>query len=168
MEIDALIHQIAAGDMPAFEQLYHTLYSGVFAFVLSIVQNPAPAADITQDVFLQVHSHAQSFQSKGHGKAWVMKIARNLALNECKRKRWEPLEEQIQSLPQPGDSYALRDDVMDLGAVFSLLGKQEREIVMLRAYGYQHDEISEILRMPQGTVRWRYAKAMKKLRTQTL
>lgn len=166
MEIDALIHQIAAGSMPALEELYHKLYSGVFAFVLSIVQNSASAADVTQEVFLRVYKGAKNFQSRGHGKAWVMKIAKHLALNECKQKTWEPLENLSEADMRQGDAYSVQDSMLDLRKVFQLLDKREREILMLRAQGYQHNEIAEILRIPQGTIRWKYARVMKKLRAQ--
>ncbi|MDN5317195.1 MAG: hypothetical protein PWR08_1320 [Thermoanaerobacterium sp.] len=49
--------------------------------------------------------------------------------------------------------------------VLNYLGNDEREIFSLHVFGrYTHREISEILNIPQGTVRWKYSIIKKKLR----
>ena len=43
------------------------------------------------------------------------------------------------------------------------LNETEREIVMLHAHGFTHDEIAKITGRPGATVRWKYSNAIKKL-----
>ena len=43
------------------------------------------------------------------------------------------------------------------------LKESEREIVMLHAHGYSHEEIAKITGRPGATVRWKYSNAIKKL-----
>ena len=81
MDYDALIKRIAEQDMSALETLYRDLYTDVFAYLLSILRNAAAAQDLAQDTFLRVYKSAAGFHSRGQGRAWVLKIARNLALN---------------------------------------------------------------------------------------
>lgn len=163
MEYDKLIKQIATGDMPALEQLYNSMYSDVFAFTLSIVRNQAAALDLTQDTFLQVYAGAKTFLSSGNGRAWVLTVARNLALNHLKKQKRELTNDLPVYLDTDGNPYEQTEASLMLDTLFQKLDVVEREILMLKAKGYTHKEIASVVNKPEGTVRWKYADAMKKL-----
>lgn len=158
MNYDQLIIQIGTGEMQALETLYEELYAGVYAYLLSIVLDPELSADLAQDTFIQVYYSAPKFRSRGLGRAWVLKIAKNLAINALKWGKRESYELPAE-YPAPE-----RGDVMYIQQSLSALTPSERKLVILKAYGFSHREIAEVLSLPAGTVRWKYASAIKKLK----
>ena len=98
-------------------------------------------------------------------------IARNMALDHLRsRGREVPLEPQemgtqIDADPQIEKGYDEVIEDMSLAAALDSLTPAEREVVHMKVIGdltFKH--IAEILRIPMGTVTWRYRQAISKLR----
>ncbi len=167
MEYDALILDIAHGEMQALEQLYGEMYSSVFAYALSIVKSAAAAADLAQDTFVRIFYNAKDYKPRMAGRAWILRITRNLALNHLRSHKRESLTEISDELRDSDDPYGRSEAMLTLRTLCAVLTAAEREIVMLKSQGYAHREIAEIVKQPEGTVRWKYAGAIKKLRQET-
>ena len=78
----------------------------------------------------------------------------------------ESLKKQKQYTEQDADQNTISESaetVLYISQLLDTLSSAEREIVLLKAYGYSHKEIADILKRPAGTVRWSYAAAQKKL-----
>lgn len=161
---DILICRTGQGDMTAFEELYNELSRKVYAFVMTIVKNPAAAEDIMQDTFVRVYNAAADFKGSGSGISWIMRIARNLAYNTLARKQAEP-EEKIDS-EKTSDS--TENNVVErivIQQAMKSLDDNERQIITLHAVvGMKLHEIAKIMEQPLGTVKWRHSAALKKLR----
>ena len=167
MDYDALLMDIAHGNMQSLEELYRDMYSAVFAFTLSIVKNAATAADLTQDAFVQIYTHAAKYKPHGQGRSWMLRIARNLSLNHLRDNKRETLGDISTERPDEDDPFGRSEAMLMLQSLFSVLSVGERELVMLKASGYTHREIAGILYLPEGTVRWKYMNALKKLKEET-
>jgi len=162
---DALICAVAKGDMTALETLYTELAPQVYAFARSIVKDDAAAQDIMQDTFVRVYNSASGFKPTGYGRAWIMRIARNLAINALSRyDRTEP-EEAIADLPAGDSTSETAEARVMISKAMSMLSDAEREVITLHAVsGLKLDLIAKILEEPLGTVKWRHAQALKKIR----
>lgn len=162
---DELIVRTAGGDMAALERLYREMFRPVYAFVMTIVRDAHTAEDITQDVFVKVYTGASDFSPNGFGRAWMMRIARNLALNAVSRRRETEGEEALEGLrapDRPEDSAIAR---LALRQAMRELTDDERRIITLHAAaGMKLAEIAEALEQPLGTIKWKHASALKKLR----
>lgn len=162
---DALIERISAGDMSALEDLYTQFSQAVYAYAMTIVKDKVVAEDIMQDVFVKVYQNASGFRAEGYGKAWILRIARNLALNAVTRRRESEPEEAFETLrapDRPEDSAIIR---VSLKEALDALSDEERRIVTLHAVsGMTLGEIAATLSQPLGTVKWKHAGALKKLR----
>lgn len=66
--------------------------------------------------------------------------------------------------PLMGQEEADMETPVLLRALMQELEAKDRALLMLHAKGYIHKEIAMIMGMPEGTVRWRYRKALKRLR----
>jgi RNA polymerase sigma-70 factor (ECF subfamily) len=89
-----LLDQILRRDASAFEELMVRHRGAVLACVGRILRDQAEAQDIGQEVFLRVWSRAEQWSGDGSVEAWILRIARNLALNQFRstgRRRWQPL-----------------------------------------------------------------------------
>lgn len=159
-----LIDRIASGDMDALHELYLSTSASVYGFALSITKNTHDAEDVLQDTFIIVHRKASEYHSHGKAIAWILTIAKNLSLMKLReRNRTTDIDEL------DGDArFALIDDPDDrliLNTALSILGDDERSIVMLHAItGLKFGEISTLLELPLGTVLSKYHRAIKKMR----
>jgi len=161
-EAHTLIADVAKGSMDAFGELYDTLAYRVFNYARTITRNKEMAEDITHNVFLQIYQHAAKISKMSNAVAYIMTATRNHAYNTLKR------ESHIT---------ALQDDILDIAStespydrllfedVFNTLPANQREVVYLHLIcGYTHKDIAEVQNAPLVTVKWRYGKALSRLR----
>lgn len=165
-ELDRLLSDVAAGNMQAFERLYHLTSASVYAFALSILKNSHDAQDILHDCFLTIHGAAGSYRSSGKPMAWIITVTRNLCLKRLKdRDRTTQL-----SLEDWRDHLQLctemtTDDKVVLSQCMERLSDDERQIVVLHAVaGFKHREIGQMMDLALPTVLSKYHRAIKKLR----
>lgn len=169
-EFDILIKRVADGDTDSLEQLYNACAKGVYALAYSIVKSHAVAEDIMQDTFVRVWASASGFTSTGNGKAWIYRIARNLSLNAVTRNKTDSLDAITE---ESGERLAANTSTEDsavaghsIDRAISSLPDKEREVIVLHSMsGLTLNEIATLLSVPLGTVKWRHAQALKKLRS---
>jgi RNA polymerase sigma-70 factor (ECF subfamily) len=81
-----LMGQIAAGDERAFRELVERHQSAVVGTVARMLNDPAEAEDIAQQVFLRVWKHAKRWRPEAKFTTYLFTIARNLVYNESRRR----------------------------------------------------------------------------------
>ena len=161
---DRLLRQVAEGDMRALEALYRGMRVQVFAVALAVTGDRGTAEDVMQDTFVRVYSAAPGYQPRSRARAWVLTIARHLALDAVRRQAREPASAMADRGPaaladEPG---GIRLDVVN---ALLQLGEVDRQIVVLHDMaGLTHAEVAAELELPAGTVRWRYRVALARLR----
>lgn len=158
--------QIAGRDKDALGMLYERTKSAVYGFVLSILKNTQDAEDALQETYIQIYASAGGYTSWGKPMAWILTIARNLALMKLRDRKkiahvpeedWERYYHEAPGLSQ--------EDRMVLEAVMGTLSGEELQIVMLHVTaGFKHREISSLLELPLSTVLSKYHRAIKKLK----
>ncbi|MBR2968500.1 MAG: sigma-70 family RNA polymerase sigma factor [Clostridia bacterium] len=158
-ETDRLLQRISHGDNAAFEELYVKTRRGVYAFLYTYVQRSADAEDLMQTVYLKVKTNISQYRHGTNGSAWILQIAKNLALNELKKSsRLQLSDEVIGSI-----------DTFEYGTVSDAmrrtLSEEEQRIITLHVlWGYRHREIADMLGCPTGTVTSKYKRAIKKMK----
>jgi RNA polymerase sigma-70 factor (ECF subfamily) len=166
-----LLGRIAQHDLQALELFYARHARPVFSLALALLGDRARAEDLTQEVFLLVWHSAGAYQPHGSGRAWLLRLTRNRALDELRRDRRRqmtaPLPDHVwQALPAPSiavdaaEAHALRDALAALPAA-------QREVVLLAFWhGLSHQELATRLQTPLGTIKTRLRRALQTLRTQ--
>lgn len=178
---EILMAQLAGGDRGAFETLVRRYQQDVFRFSLHYLRDIEHAKEIAQEVFLRVYTARERFDPARSFKPWLLCIARNLCLNELKRKktvRMETLEEYVSaSRDDSGELLRSSDDGADeilmtgerhkaLMAAVEALPADACEIVKLRYFErLSAREIAEIMDSTEGAVRTRLHRILKQLRT---
>lgn len=163
---EELFIQIAEGDMQALETMYYQTYKAVYGFILSILKNQYDAEDILQETYIKIKTGAHLYKPQGKPLAWIFTIARNLSymkIRKDKNTQTSPYEELENML----DFSAVEDkeNKLLLEAAFSILGDEERQIIILHANtGMKHREIAALLKLPLSTVLSKYNRGMNKLR----
>src|SRR3954465_714395 len=81
----AMVAELKAGSETAYAWLIGEFQQPVYGLVYRIVNDPADAADTTQDVFLKVFRGMKHFHGESSLKTWIYRIALHEAAN---RRRW--------------------------------------------------------------------------------
>lgn len=69
------------------EELYTKYAKQVFNLSLQYVQNREDAEEITQDVFVKVHQHLDTFKHESKHSTWIYRITINTSLDFVKAKK---------------------------------------------------------------------------------
>ncbi len=78
----------APGSWERFEALYRSSRDDVYAYVMTLLRDPAAAEDVTALAFERAYRRRRTFdRRRGEERAWLFGIARNAALDELRRRR---------------------------------------------------------------------------------
>jgi len=119
------------------------------------------AQDIVQESFLKLHSHLLSGGERTNLRAWLYRVAHNLARssqNSFRAKRIDPLPEAATGgdfeapSPSPEDELLARERQRRLQQGLAQLSRPQRECIVLRTQGLKYREIADILALSVSTV----------------
>ena len=88
----ALMLRVKQGDGAAFAQLVDKYKQPVMNLAYRMLRDLSEAEDLAQNVFLQVHKSAHRYEVSSKFSTWLFTIARNLSLNEIRRRSRHPAE----------------------------------------------------------------------------
>jgi RNA polymerase sigma-70 factor (ECF subfamily) len=83
---------VKQGDGAAFAQLVDKYKKPVMNLAYRMLRDLTEAEDLAQNVFLQVHKSAHRYEVSSKFSTWLFTIARNLSLNEIRRRSRHPIE----------------------------------------------------------------------------
>jgi len=98
-----LMLRVRHGDRRAFEELVNRYKQPVINFLYRTLGDPAEAEDLSQNVFLQVFKSADRYKVSAKFTTWLFTIARNLCLNEIRRRSRHPAESLDAPHPEHDD-----------------------------------------------------------------
>ncbi len=177
----ALVKELQAGSEEAFAYLLAVYQNPVFNLIGHIVENPADAADVLQDVFLKIFKGIRQFHGESSLKTWMYKIAVHEASNH--RRSWlrrhfrEPIsmDDETASAARvaecqagPPNPYQLlegaeRQEIVS--RALASLAQPYRTVVVLREVeGLSYEEIAQVTGVAEGTVKSRLLRGRELLR----
>ena len=164
MALDKFIKKFINGDASAFDEVYNRTRKAVYYVALSILRDKTLAEDVMQTTYMRVLKNIQSYALGTNASAWIIKIAKNEAINMKKVRMREQSVDEYENLTLFGvnepDTYG---ELIDLAK--RLLADDEFSILMLvTACGYKRKEIGKMFDMPTSTVTWKYQNALLKIR----
>ena len=99
----ALMLRVKQGDTAAFEQLVEKYKQPVMNVVYRMLRDATEAEDVAQNVFVQVHKSAGRYEVSSKFSTWLFTIARNLCLNELRRRSRHPADSMDAGHPEQED-----------------------------------------------------------------
>ena len=88
----ALMLRVKRGDRAAFAGLVDKYKQPVLNFIYRSLRDETEAEDLAQNVFLQVYKSRKRYERTAKFSTWLFTIARNLCLNELRRRSRHPAE----------------------------------------------------------------------------
>jgi len=154
--------RVKRGDRAAFTELVGKYQQPVMNFIYRTLRDEAEAEDLAQNVFLQVYKSRARYRQTAKFSTWLFTIARNLCLNELRRRSRHPADSIEETHPDNEDQPRLQiEDATALSppekllqaelthkiadAVAGLPENQRSAILLCRQEDLSYEEMAAIL-----------------------
>ena len=163
-----LVRRCLAGEEAAWEEMVRQYSRRIYNLAYRFTGNRAAAEDLTQEVFLRLYRTLEQYDPReGDLSSWLMRVARNLIIDDYRRRARTPAQngedlaehEYHLRADEREDPHALierRELSEQIHAALAKLSPELRACVILRDLeGLSYQEIAEALQIPEGTVKSR-------------
>ena len=168
-----LLGRVAQGDRAAFAELYDRTASRVFGLVKRLLRDHAQSEEVTQEIFLEIWQSATRYDpGKGGAMAWMLTMTHRRAVDRVRASqssRDRDTRIGIRDFAPEFDSVAENVEITieseRVKEAMKRLTELQRQAVQLAYFGgYSHSEVSQMLKVPIGTVKTRLRDGMIRLR----
>ena len=183
---EKVVERCLQGDDAAWETIVNTFGRRVFNLSYRYTGRRDEAEDLTQDIFVKVYQNLKSYRSDaGTFQNWVLKVGRNLIIDRYRQTRrfqqaagteeMETMNLKDDRTPNPHRAAEQLEASRFLRDGLQALSPELKEAIILRDLeGMAYQEISDLLGIPEGTVKSRInrgrlelAKLLTRRRSQT-
>ena len=173
-------------DHKLFKELFEKYNSIVYNFAYYLTQNRGEAEDLFQETWMRVVKNFPKEFSDKRWRAWLLTVTANLYRDLLRKKRIRRLfllqkfrefrHHQIVSSFEPSVIRPSKNDQMeninaslDINRALAKLPERQRQVFILKEVGgLKQAEISQLLKMPLGTVKSLMYRAVRRLRRNLL
>ena len=162
-----LIERCRSGDRQAFEALLVEYEKPVFNAAYRMLNSRDDAQDVTQTVFLKVFENIDQFDPSRRFFSWIYRITLNESINWLRKtNRLEPLTyEAAFEGKGPEQEVESANVAANVQAALMTIKSDYRSVVVLKHFlGCSYMEISQILDVPEKTVKSRLYTARQQLK----
>jgi len=174
---DNIIEKARNGDICAFEEIFKETNKGIYNYLLNLSLNRDLADDLTQETYVRAFKSIKSLKNKDALISWLHRIALNLYRDEIKKPKLN-----IQIIDDNNENNDITEDITDWttnpeniatdkelqnvvkNAIQSLPEIHRAVITMHHIEGMEIDDIAKVLKISNGTVMSRLARARESLR----
>jgi RNA polymerase sigma factor (sigma-70 family) len=169
-----LVARARQGDTAAFGELVDRHRAAVYRAAHAALGSASDAEDVAQEAFLAAYRKMGTYRGEASFKTWLLTIAWRRAISRRRRlaSRWRRFVSGAPESPRRGGEGrtpegALIDAEMaqHVQRLVRALPARLRDPLLLCAAGEQtYREIAVMLRVPEGTLKWRVAEARRRLK----
>jgi RNA polymerase sigma-70 factor, ECF subfamily len=151
-EVRLAIARAKEGDRDAVRLLYIRYSENVYGYVRSIVRDDKEAEDLTQQVFMKLITVIVKYEDHGVPfSGWLLRLARNVALDHLRRRRPTPTEEVFGANGHADEG--ARDRARDFHAALASLPDEQRSVMIMRhIVGLSPPEIAERMGRSESSI----------------
>lgn len=175
----ALIQAAQRGDVTAFNELVLRYQTQVYNLAYHIMRDEAAADDATQTAFISAYHALKRFRG-GSFRAWLLRIVTNACYDELRRRKrrpqisWEEFGDvDEEANPHLVDSGASPEETVTQRELRDLLERtiarlpehQRMTLVLVDQMGLSYEEAAQVMRVAQGTVKSRLARARREMQS---
>ncbi len=164
-----LVAECRNGSRKAYSDLYRLYSKAMFNISVRILNDEEEAADVLQEAFLDAFSRIADFRQETTFGMWMKQIVINKSISQLRKRKMELIslgDTDVESIPdnEQDDTEELELQVQQVRAAIHQLPDGYRVVLSLYLLeGYDHEEISHILRISENTSRTQLMRAKRKL-----
>ena len=148
--------RIASGKQSAMEELIGLWKMPLFRFFLRSLNHHEDAEDLTQRVFIRIYRSSERYKAKAKFSTWVFTIARNLLIDEIKKRNRRPQMVFDEHIEKVGDGEDRRSEELTEILIRHLdsLPENHRTALLLRVQReLSYREIAEVMQTTEASVK---------------
>ncbi|MDP3058403.1 MAG: sigma-70 family RNA polymerase sigma factor [bacterium] len=178
---NALIKRAKKGDIQSFTTLVEMYKDKIYNYLFRLTSDRQDAYDLSQETFLRVYTHLDSFNDEARFSPWIYQIASNLGIDHLRKRRAvlyldEPigaegtlLTQLPSKTPDPSEQVATGDLQDAVEKSLQCLADEYRIVLVLRyVQELSYEEIAAALQLPVTTVKTRLFRARVGLRARLM
>lgn len=166
--INKLVMRAQKGEKDAFGEIYKLYLKQIFRFIYFSLRNYELAEDLTQIAFFKAWGALPNFSlSHGSFRTFLFAIARNLIIDETRKKREIPLEAiaEMPSNEDPQEEVQRNELKLVVHNALSILKEEERQLIVLHFFEeFKFREVARMLGKGEGAVRVATHRILKKMK----
>ncbi len=164
-DIHLIFQQIRNGDTSKLNDLYSKYNKLIYGIAFSILKNKEDSEDIVQIVFAKIFEMDKEKLPTNNETSWLYSLTKNETLNYLRKQKEDVSLEDIYYIAEEDEQLNKIMEKDKYNRIISKLNEQEREIVSLKILSnMSFKEIALLLKMPIGTVQWKYYTALHTLK----
>jgi RNA polymerase sigma-70 factor (ECF subfamily) len=168
---EVLVHGLQQKSAQALSVLYERYSAALFGVISRIINDDHLAEDVLQESFVKIWHNAESYDStKGRLFTWMLNICRNAAIDKMRSKGFKSKkkttgEEAIDLMANANVYQDIKPETIGIKEIVNSLKPEWKQVLDLVYFGgYTHQEVSDELNLPLGTVKTRIRNAIMHLR----
>ncbi|UKB82200.1 sigma-70 family RNA polymerase sigma factor [Chryseobacterium sp. MEBOG06] len=168
---EKIINDILKGNLNTFQLVVKQYQNLVYSILNRMLANNEDIEDIGQEVFIKVYENLKKFKKESKLSTWIARIAYNVTINHLKkenRNHFDDIDDRFEfhSTPENPETKLIGKELTDyLNHLISELPLQYRTVITLYHWDeFSVQEISEITKFPEGTVKGYLFRARKLLK----
>ena len=149
------------------KKIYLDYHDKVYGYIVSKINNPHDAEDLSSEVFLKVYAKLDTYdENKSVLSTWIYTVTRNTLTDYFRtRKVFAEMPEDVEDEASVEDEICNAEMLENLANALEALPKRERDIIILHYYsGKTLKEVAERLGISYAYVKILQNKALKILR----
>ncbi len=166
-----LVRDAASGSAGAFEVLVREHQKNVYSLAYKLTGNEQDALDASQDAFLKAYQNLRAFRGESRFSVWLYRLTYNASMDIIRRSRRDrlvpmPTDDEGAELdipddaPTPDEQAQRREELASVREAVLELDEDKRQIILMREYrGMSYSQIAVALKLEEGTVKSRLARA---------
>ena len=168
-----LLGLVARGDSQAFAELYDRTSSRVFGLVKRLLRDHAQSEEVTQEIFLEIWQTAPRYDPrKGGAMSWMLTMTHRRTVDRVRASQSSRdrdvrigIRDHAPAFDSVAENVEIRIESERVKEAMQRLTELQRQAVSLAYFGgYTHNEVSQMLKVPIGTVKTRLRDGMIRLR----
>jgi RNA polymerase sigma-70 factor (ECF subfamily) len=174
-----LVDRARAGDVDAFGQLVRRHQPRIHRLAMHVLKNRAEAEDVAQETFIRAYLALDRFDGRSEPYTWFYRITINLSLNTIRARKSsrttsdadDPRLDAMMAEKRPsamadppGDASRKQIYAALCKGIDALSDTLRTTLILVCIDGRSHEEASQILGAPEGTIAWRVHEARRKLK----
>jgi RNA polymerase sigma-70 factor (ECF subfamily) len=164
-----LVVECKKGSRKAQYELYKLYSKAMFNVAMRIVGDEAEAADVLQEAFVDAFKRLADFRQETTFGLWMKQIVVNKSISQLRKRKMDLIaidDVDVEAIPDEDgfDEEEIQYQVEQVKRAINMLPEGYRIVLSLYLLeGYDHEEISHIMKISVNTSRTQFMRAKRKL-----